>query len=199
MARTWVLHLKGKNTAVGNPVRCYLELRPDGTAIAYDEGYVGLPEHLRQHGVDIVIEATNSGVRRIVREFGGGMLYVNRNPPGRSAGKFSNPVIEAVYHAMNAGAVTVEEEWNNPEWGDWMALVSTDIETLYDHGDTDELERLLPNRRRFPVLRDGRVIAEISGDTQGFVSGELLDSYEEGRDRFRRAMREMEIDDEDED
>lgn len=127
-------------------------------------------------------------------EFGEPIIHKD-NP-----GKFDNVITEGVYNALNAGAVVLEEGWERGDGGEWMYLLTTDVETIESYSDDeDEVYRLFKDRRKFPVGRDGRVMVFISGDELGRVGGVFFDSYQEGRDYWAREMRNMEYDEEDED
>lgn len=192
----WVLHLRGKNTPSGNPVRAWVELTAAGGVKAWGEDYSGMPAHLRRlDNLKVFeIDVPNAEVKRIVKRF---QSRYNLNPAG---GKFDNAITEAVYNALNAGAVVLEEGWERGDGGEWMYLLTTDVETIESYSDDeDEVYRLFKDRRKFPVGRDGRVMVFISGDELGRVGSVFFDSYQEGRDYWAREMRNMEYDEEDED
>lgn len=192
----WVLHLRGKNTPSGNPVRVWVELTAAGGVKAWAEDYSGMPEHLRRLDNLRVfeIDVPNAEVKRIVKRF---QSRYNLNPAG---GKFDNAITEAVYNALNAGAVTVDEGWERGDGGEWMFLLNTDRETVEEYADdSQELHFLLGQRNRYPVMRDGTMVVFLSGDELGRVHSYLFRDYQEGRDYWAREMRNMDYEEEDDD
>ena len=74
-----------------------------------------------------------------------------------------------------------------------MVLLHTDMDTLVGYSpDSEELEMLIRRRRHdFPVLRDGTIIALLSGDALGRVQSVLFDDYRAGERYFERAVNDM--------